>query len=175
MTMKGTEDGTTEGCRVVVPESRGDRLLSKLEKRSGHLLALKGTACLTRREDLPQNLQAQYVCKLAFYTYVPSQPSWSLPNDVNEFKIIFLEDLKTNVQETMNSVYEFLDLPPYKLADDSAKNTREYTENELPNHLKEKLYRFFEPFDHKLREIGDKYGIENLQRRGPESLATRCS
>ena len=87
--------------------------------------------------------------------------------NVNEFKIIFLEDLKSNVQETMNSVYEFLDLPSHKLADESAKNTREYSETELPNHLKEKLYRFFEPFDHKLQEIGEKYGIENLQRRLP--------
>mgnify|MGYP006056555659 FL=1 len=81
----------------------------------------------------------------------------------DEFKIVFLEDLKKNVQETMNSVYEFLKLPPHKLEDESAKNTREYTEDALSIQLKERLYNFFEPFDKNLNRLGAKYGIKTLQ------------
>ena len=81
----------------------------------------------------------------------------------DEFKIVFLEDLNKNVQETMNSVYEFLKLPPHKLEDESAKNTREYTEDALSIQLKEKLYNFFEPFDKNLNTLGAKYGIKTLQ------------
>jgi hypothetical protein len=85
----------------------------------------------------------------------------------DEFKIVFLEDLKKNVQETMNSVYEFLKLPPHKLEDESAKNTREYTEDALSIQLKERLYNFFEPFDKNLNTLGAKYGIKTLQGRLP--------
>ena len=61
--------------------------------------------------------------------------------------ILTMDDLKT-CQATMGRVFKFLNLPPHEIEDTSAKNTRSY--NSIEPELREKLVRFYEPYNEQL-------------------------
>lgn len=71
----------------------------------------------------------------------------SFSND--SFLLLKLEDMKVNgVQATMKKVYQHLNLPEIKVEDDSAKNTRSYSE--MNAELKQMLERFYAPHNQRL-------------------------
>ena len=73
------------------------------------------------------------------------------------FLVLKLEDMKNEgVNETMSKVWKHLDLPPYQVKDESAKNTRSY--GEMKEETKELLQRFYEPHSARLGALlGDEW------------------
>ena len=72
------------------------------------------------------------------------------PHD--QLKIMSIQDIKGDkgkVQQTMFSVFEFLDLPPHDIEDISPKNTREYISHMSPE-IRVALENFYAPFNKKL-------------------------
>lgn len=54
-------------------------------------------------------------------------------------------------QTTMDKVFTFLELPPHRIEDVSAKNTRKY--DPLSPATREKLAAFYAPYNQKLNEL----------------------
>jgi hypothetical protein len=68
------------------------------------------------------------------------------------FLVLKLEDMKgEGVQTMMEEVWKHLDLPPYNVEDESAKNTRSY--DKLSDETKEMLQRFFAPHNERLEKL----------------------
>lgn len=67
----------------------------------------------------------------------------------NSFLLLKLEDMKEKgVQATMKRVYQHLNLPEIKVEDDSAKNTRSYSE--MNADIKQMLERFYAPHNERM-------------------------
>ena len=65
--------------------------------------------------------------------------------------VLTLEEVMVNVQTEMNSVFQFLELPPHDIEDTSAKNTRTY-ENLCPI-LRDTLKTFYQPHNERLYSL----------------------
>jgi len=59
-----------------------------------------------------------------------------------------LKGSKSEVQQSLNRVFEFISLPPSDLEDLGAKNTREYVP--MDPEIKRKLEEFYEPYNERL-------------------------
>lgn len=51
----------------------------------------------------------------------------------------------------MDKVFTFLELPPYRIHDESAKNTRKY--DPMSSETRQKLAAFYAPYNRKLNEL----------------------
>jgi len=95
---------------------------------------------------------------------------WMKEFDHDQFLVLKLEDMsqsfpqmhgnrdcsdvsdESGVQSTMNKVWKFLELPCYKVQDESAKNTRSY-QKEIKDETKKVLERFYAPHNQRLESL----------------------
>lgn len=70
-----------------------------------------------------------------------------------QFLILFMDDMKTPeaAHLQVDTIFRFLNLPPHRIIDTDAKNTRAY--EPMPQAVKERLARFYEPFNLQLFEL----------------------
>lgn len=77
-----------------------------------------------------------------------------------QLKICSMKDIQgdvTEVQQVVNEVFHFLELPPSEIADVAAKNTRKY--DPLSPEVKAKLAAFYQPYNERLYElVGRNFG-----------------
>lgn len=74
-----------------------------------------------------------------------------LENFGEQMKILSLTDIKGSpdkVQDTLNSVFDFVGLPPADVADTEAKNSRSYPD--IDPQVKQRLDDFYQPFNERL-------------------------
>jgi hypothetical protein len=76
---------------------------------------------------------------------------WFASFDKEDFLILNLDDMKQNVQCTVQKVWQHLQLPSYQVKDKTAMNTRSY--GEMENDMEQYLRRFFEPHNRRLAVI----------------------
>ncbi|KAF1332322.1 Glucosamine 3-sulfotransferase 1, partial [Globisporangium splendens] len=84
---------------------------------------------------------------------------WTRAFGADNVLLLTLDEMKTSegLHTTMDKVFEFLELPPHRIEDISAKNTRKY-EPLLPA-TRAKLAAFYAPYNQKLNErIGRDLG-----------------
>jgi hypothetical protein len=76
---------------------------------------------------------------------------WLRAFDRDQFLCLKLESMNNGVPETMQKVWAHLDLPNHPVADDSAKNSRQYDPTEPK--ANDYLQRFFEPHNRVLASV----------------------
>ena len=77
---------------------------------------------------------------------------WLCAFDREQFLVLQLEGMKKEgVAATMQKVWAHLDLPTFPVADETAKNTRDY--EPMEPHLKRYLQRFFQPHNRLLAKV----------------------
>jgi len=84
---------------------------------------------------------------------------WFQAFSPESFLVLKLEDMKIEggVQKIMDKVWMHLDLPSYKVKDDTPKNARSYTDS-LSAEMEDMLKRFYAPHNQRLRVlIGDDW------------------
>jgi hypothetical protein len=86
---------------------------------------------------------------------------WFRAFDRDQFLCLRLESMNRGVPETMQKVWAHLDLPNHPIADESARNSRQY--DDLEPGVQEYLERFFEPHNRVLASL--------LQQQAPPATS----
>jgi len=93
---------------------------------------------------------------LAKGIYVEQLEIWNKIFDKKQIHIISTEELSTNTENTMNSVYNFLELPNYKIKESKKLKAVKYPE--MNSKTKDFLIEFYKPHNEKLfKMIGRKF------------------
>mmetsp|Transcript_1663 Transcript_1663/g.2376 ORF Transcript_1663/g.2376 Transcript_1663/m.2376 type:complete len:662 (+) Transcript_1663:150-2135(+) len=99
------------------------------------------------KQFVPMNTGSHSILVRGLYELQLRQ--WMKVFDEKQFLVLKLEDMCVGVQHTMNKVWKHLSLPPFKIEDEEAKNTRTY-KNELQQDTKDMLDRFYKPHNERL-------------------------
>ena len=86
--------------------------------------------------------------------YILQLQQWLTNWPAEQIQIYTINDIKNGkerIQDTLNKVFEYLNIPPHDLIDSEAKNTRKY--DPILEEAKCLLDDFYEPFNLKLFEL----------------------
>ncbi|KAF0709663.1 hypothetical protein AaE_012820, partial [Aphanomyces astaci] len=86
--------------------------------------------------------------------YALQLAGWYQAFPSSRIHVVNMDDMKTptGLQNVMDTVFSFLDLPPYAIQDTSAKNTRAYAAP-LNADTRQRLEVFYAPFNAKLKTL----------------------
>jgi hypothetical protein len=102
------------------------------------------------KDHIPMGNGSHSLVSRGLYELQLRQWMRSFPPD--SFLALKLEDMKVQgVNETMKKVWKHLELPEFEVEDESAKNTRAYSE--LNCDTREMLERFYEPHNARLESL----------------------
>jgi hypothetical protein len=102
------------------------------------------------KDHIPMGNGSHSLVSRGLYELQLRQWMRSFPPD--SFLALKLEDMKVQgVNETMKKVWKHLELPEFEVEDESAKNTRAYSE--LNGDTREMLERFYEPHNARLESL----------------------
>ena len=85
-------------------------------------------------------------------TYIENFGEWLKYYDKSALHVVFLSDLSTNTAETMQGIFDFLDLPPYDVKPISAMNTR-MGKSSTSERVLEELRTYYAPYDARLAKF----------------------
>ena len=91
--------------------------------------------------------------------YAAQLRPWLRAFDRTQFLCLKLESMNCRVPETMQKVWAHLDLPSHPIADESARNSRQYDSTEP--RIRDYLQRFFEPHNRDLVSFLQKHELSS--------------
>jgi Aspartyl/Asparaginyl beta-hydroxylase/Sulfotransferase domain len=101
-------------------------------------------------KDIPINTGSHSLITRGLYEL--QLRAWYRAFDRGRFLILKLEDLANEgVAATMGKVWKHLELPPYQVQDEDAKNTRSYTP--MDDAVKAYLRAFYDPHNRRMKEL----------------------
>jgi len=89
--------------------------------------------------------------------YIDKLKQWMKIFPKNQFLILRTEDLESNPTKKMNDVFEFLEVPSYKIKNFQKKNVGNY--DPIKHETRKELIEFFKPYNEKLSKfLGQDFG-----------------
>lgn len=112
------------------------------------------------KQFVPMNTGSHSILVRGLYELQLRQ--WMKVFDKGQFLVLKLENMCVDVQRTMDKVWTHLSVPPYRIQDMEAKNTRAY-KDELRQDMKEMLDRFYKPHNERLMLLlsGEEWSNNN--------------